>query len=151
MIRRKRELKMGLVVLVFCAEILCAGLATAADSQSLNDRANLAASRSLGIPLGMVEACRKTGFPLYFSMFQCVIAQESGIPISEVNAARLDGYSWGEMCQAWGVPLDLVKSRVRGAFSAMVNGGVPFPADTREENKRTVATGKRERALRGKP
>ncbi len=116
-----------------------------------NLKANEAAAKYLGVSRASIEACRKTGLPLYFSMFQVVIADEAGLSVEEVNQARFDGYHWGEMCEAWGLSLEKVRSRVRKAFLRMVDEGTPPPSATLAESHRAANTGRRNRPLRGKP
>lgn len=112
-----------------------------------NERANQAAARHLGVSTAAIQSCRDAGFPLFFSMFQAVIAQEAGLTVAEVNAARLLGYHWGEMCEAWGLSLPDVRKRVQAAFVRMREEGTPPPPPTGEESLRAAGTGSRERAL----
>jgi len=119
--------------------------------KEINVRANKAAAKHLGVPLASIEACRKTGFPLYFSMFQVVIADEAKLPVKEVNQARIDGYNWGEMCKAWGLSLKKVRARVGKAFTKMVKDSLPPPSPTLKESRRAANTGRRNKPLRGKP
>ena len=117
----------------------------------VNEKANSAAAAHLGVPLASIQACRQAGFPLFMAMIQAVVARESGMGIQDVIEARLEGYSWAEICEAWGISMETVADKVKSAYGAMMKAGVEIPSDTLAEIRRSVGTGSRQKPIKSKP